>query len=382
MGFQSEQKVNSVNRPKILMTIGNLDAGGKERQLIALSKGLKNSNCFSTYIAVMNPNGLWESEASEYADRIIPIRRIFRFSLLSPLVHLIYSVKKEKVQLIHSWGSGIWDLLSLFAARICSIPYLHGGIRSSPPTLDLSDRLSRWSALKADAIVANSQAGLTAFGVKDHPRSRVIYNGIDFTRFEGLQDDISEDHNNLCMVANFSEKKDHCSLVSALPVIIDSFPDVSLTLVGHDAGTLEKVKSHALEIGVDKYIEFVTDSLNPEPYIAKSQIGLLTTNEATHGEGTANVLLEYMALSKPVVVSDNGGNNEVVNHGESGYLVPSGSPEEIAKYVIKLLNNKTLAEQMGQRGREILSRKFDLQKMVNSYISTYDELIKLDQESL
>jgi len=382
MGFISEQKVNLVNKTNILMTIGNLNAGGKERQLIALSKGLSNSNCFSTYIAVMNPNGLWESEASKFADKIISIKRIFRFGLLSPLIHLIYHVKKEKIQLIHTWGSGIWDLLSLFTARICKISYLHGGIRSSPPTLDFSDRLSRWSAIKADAIVANSQAGLRAFGVKNHPRSRVIYNGIDITRFEGLQTAISEGHNNLCMVANFSEKKDHFSLVSALPIIIDSFPDVSLTLVGHDAGTLEKVKSHAIEIGVEKYIEFVTDSLNPETYIAKSQIGILATNEATHGEGTANVLLEYMALSKPVVVSDNGGNSEVVNHGESGYLVPSGLPSEIAKCVIKLLNDRTLAAQMGQRGREILSRKFDLQNMVDSYISTYIEILKLNQETL
>lgn len=360
-----QQSLNTNDHPKILMIVGSLGAGGKERQIIALLKGLKKSGVFSTYIAVLNPSGLREIEASYYADQVIPIKRISSFDLLTPLIHLVSFTKKEKIRLIHTWGSGIWDLSGLLVARSCHIPFLHGGIRSSPTNLNFSNYLSRLSALRADAIVANSQAGLAAFGVEKNPRAKVIYNGIDMVRFKGL--DTYSGENNLCMVANFSDKKDHQSLVSALPLIINSFPDVELTLVGHDAGTLDQVRSSALELGVLKYIEFETDTLKPESFIAKSRIGIL----ATHGEGTSNALLEYMALSKPVIVSDNGGNREVVINGVNGYLIEAGSPRAISDHVIRLLEDKALAKQMGRAGRDLVLKKYNIQSMVDAFEELY-----------
>jgi len=374
MGFPKEQSSSDKDQLKILMLIGNLDAGGKERQLIALLKGLNARKHFLTTVAVMNPNGLRESEASQFADRVINISRVFDFDLLSPIIHLIRLVKQENIQVLHTWGSGIWDMVGLLVARICGLPMLHGGIRLSPAHLDFSNRLTKWSAQKADAIVANSQAGLQAFGLAYDSRSRVIYNGVDMSRFEGLPESPPVEKQNLCMVANFSNKKDHISLVAAMPAILKSFPDVQLLLVGHDAGTLEAVKAYASEIGVEAHIEYITDTLTPEPFIAKSRIGILSTNTMVHGEGTANVLLEYMALSKPVVASDNGGNREVVKDGTSGFVIKPGSPEEIVKHVNLLLGDGALAQEMGRAGKTILLEKFDMGKMVTAYVEVYQAL--------
>lgn len=378
MGLPKEQNANKKDQIKVLMLIGNLDAGGKERQLIALLKGLKERKHFSTIVAVMNPNGLRESEASQFASSLVNVSRLFGLDLLSPVIKLIRLVRWENIQVIHTWGSGIWDLVGLLAAKFCRVPMLHGGIRLSPSRLDFSNRLTKWSAQKADTIVANSQAGLKAFGFAADPRSRVIYNGVDMSRFEGLPESPPENHENLCMVANFSNKKDHISLVAAMPAILTSFPDARLLLVGHDAGTLDAVKAYASEIGVESHVEFITDTLRPEPFIAKSRIGILSTNEMVHGEGTANALLEYMALSKPVVVSDNGGNREVVKDGQSGFVIKPGSPEEIAKHVNLLLADATRAKEMGRMGKAILIEKFDMEKMVNAYVEIYQALKNQD----
>ena len=374
MGSPKKQNANKYDQIKVLMLIGNLDAGGKERQLIALLKGLKERKHFSTIVAVMNPNGLRESEASQFVNGLVNVNRLFGFDLISPVIKLTRLVRRENIHVIHTWGSGIWDVVGLLVAKFCHVPMLHGGIRLSPVRLDFSNRLTKWSAQKADAIIANSQAGLQAFCLADDPRSRVIYNGVDMSRFEGLPESPLENHENLCMVANFSNKKDHVSLVAAMSSILKAFPDARLLLVGHDAGTLDAVKAYALEIGVESHVEFITDTLHPEPYIAKSCIGILSTNETVHGEGTANALLEYMALSKPVVVSDNGGNREVVKDGESGFVIKPGSPDEIAKHVNLLLANSARAQEMGRVGKAILIEKFGLEKMVDAYVDIYQAL--------
>jgi len=356
---------------KILMTIGNLDAGGKERQLIELLKGLKKSSQFDTYVAVMNPDGLWKEEAEKYANIVVQVNRKFQFDLVTPLIYLSNLIKKERINIIHSWGSGLWDLISLILARINHKHYVHGGIQSSPAKLDFSDRLCRWSALFADVVVSNSYAGLIAYGMNKDNRSRVIYNGMDMSRFDGLLEETYQKEFNLCMVANFSHKKDHCTLISSLPTIIKAFPNVSLKLVGHDAGTLGEVKSFAKNLGVENHIEYITDTLEPEPIIAKSQVGILST----YSEGVANALLEYMALSKSVIVTDKGGSKEVVIEDETGYLVPLRNPEKIAEKVIFLLENPEKARQMGAAGRKRVIEKFSKEQLIYSFEAIYHQLI-------
>jgi len=360
---------NPEKRPVILIVIGSLGAGGKERQLIGLLKSLQLQKKYHTVLAVMNPDGLREKEASEFADELINISWKPGIGILSSISALIRIVKQSSVKMIHSWGSGSWDMVSLIVAKWCRIPFLHNGIRSAPGRLKGSDQLTRISAIFADRIVANSNAGLKAHKLDKHPEAKVIYNGMDTERFTPYRS-ITED-NNLCMVANFRVEKDHQTMIMALDCIRKSIPSVMLYLVGHDFDTLSAIQSMVNNLNLQDNVTFITDTLHPEPYIAKSKVGIL----ATHGEGISNVLLEYMGLCKPVIVSDNSGNPEVVENGVNGYLVSPGSAEELCESVVELCMHPALLEKMGMAGRRILEEKFSIPKMLNAYDETYTELI-------
>lgn len=356
--------------PVILMIIGGLGAGGKEQQLISLLKGIRERNTHSVILATMNKNGLREIEAAQFADEVLFVKRLFNLDFFTLLIYLIKISKKNHVRLIHSWGSGFWDLLGLILARILHIPLLHGGIRSAPAKLDFPNRLCKFSAGFADAIVANSKAGLLAYGVADYPKASVIYNGLDLSRFEGLETNNPEKHS-LCMVANFSDKKDHHSLILAMRSILKVFPDTHLTLVGHDAGTLCDSQKLVVDLSLSDHIDFVTDCLYPAPLIASAEVCIL----ATHGEGLSNVLLEYMALSKPVIVSNNGGNPEVIEDGSNGFLVTPQSPNAISEKVIDLFSRPDLARTIGKNGYETVVNKFSFESLINKYHSLYSDLI-------
>jgi len=351
------------------MIIGSLGAGGKERQLIIHLKALQEQQKYSTILVVLNSNGEREVESAYYADNSIKIDRKWKFDLISPLRELTKVTKKYNVSLIHSWGSGIWDCISLLLAKWHHIPILHNGIQSAPANLDFSNRLSRFSALFADIIISNSIAGLRAFKLEDHPETKVIYNGMDINSVS--QYTISRNRDHLCMVANFRSEKDHTTMIKALVNVSKAFPDVLLYLVGHNYGTLSEIERLVQELGLRDNVKFITDTLNPEPFIAQSEVCVL----ATHGEGVSNVLLEYMALKKPIVVSNNGGNSEVVINGLNGYLVTPKSVENLSSKIIELLSDKALAIKMGIEGRKICEVKFSIDKMETAFCKVYDELI-------
>jgi glycosyltransferase involved in cell wall biosynthesis len=197
----------------------------------------------------------------------------------------------------------------------------------------------------------------------------VIYNGLDLERFEDYS--TTKDQQFLCMVANFRKEKDHETMVRALREIVDEYPDISLILVGHDFGTLESTRRLVSSLKLENNVEYITDTMNPEPFIAKSAVCILST----FGEGISNVLLEYMALEKPVVVSNNGGNPEVVTDGVNGFLVEPQSSEAISARVIELLKDKEKAVQMGLAGRKMVEEKFSTDKMVSAFNNLYKDLI-------
>jgi len=358
---------------RVMMIIGRLGDGGKERQLLLLLKTLKQHRDIFTCLVVTNSGGEREREAAQVTDKLVVLRDRKKFDLIRPMIKLVHLVKTNKIGLIHTWGSGMWDLLGLFAGRWCHIPVLHNGIRSAPNQMNIYNHLTRLSARFSDATVANSQAGLNAFNLTKHPKSKVIYNGLDASRFN--KTDIQVEGCNLCMVANFQKRKDHRSLVLALPDILRCFPDITLTLVGHDYGTLKTIQGLVDELALSDTVKFITDCTHPEPLIGKCQIGILATNETVHGEGISNAILEYMALSKPVIASRNGGNPEVVVDNTTGFLVRPDSPKEISEKVIFLLNNSSIAQQMGEKGKSIVYERFSLTKMENDYIDLYKAIL-------
>ena len=105
--------------------------------------------------------------------------------------------------------------------------------------------------------------------------------------------------------------------------------------------------------------------------LAGSDIGLLTSHE----EGFSNAVLEAMASGLPMVVTDVGGNAEVVEDGLSGFVVEPHNPEKLGEAILKLANDSELRQKMGQRSRTTIENKFTLTECVNQYHRLYETLL-------
>ena len=87
------------------------------------------------------------------------------------------------------------------------------------------------------------------------------------------------------------------------------------------------------------------------------------------------VLLEAMALSRPVVASKTGGVPEVVDDGENGLLVEPGNPEAIAEAIESLIKQVGKAGQLGRNGRVRVSQNFTASTMAKKTANLYRRLV-------
>ena len=357
-----------MNSNRILLVIDCMAVGGTQRQIVELLKGLQHNGRFAARLAVIDPGGELEAVAAQAAAGLVPLGRKARFDC-TPALRLIWRARRAQTRLIHvfGWMSGLAGLL---AARCLRIPIIDGTIRHVPLALGRRDRIARWCALHSDWIVANSRAGLEAYGLSGHPRAQVIANGIDLMRFDHVVP-AAGDAPTVCMVANFRALKDHASVIAALPYIRAAVPGTQLVLVGKDLGTLAAHRRLADELRVSEAVRFVTDTVCPEPFIAGSQVCVL----ASPSESFSNAVLEYMALGKPVVATATCGENaHLISEGESGFLVPTKSPEAVAARVIELLRDPQRARRMGEAGQRQI-RVLAAPRMVAEYEALYERLL-------
>ena len=88
-------------------------------------------------------------------------------------------------------------------------------------------------------------------------------------------------------------------------------------------------------------------------------------------EGFSIVLLEAMALARPIVATRVSGNPEAVLDGQTGLLVPPTDPDAISTAVIYYLTHQDIAREMGMRGQTRLREEFTLAAMTRQYERLY-----------
>ncbi len=106
-------------------------------------------------------------------------------------------------------------------------------------------------------------------------------------------------------------------------------------------------------------------------YLSIADLFLLTSQSESFGL----VALEAMACEAPVIATRVGGVPEVVEEGETGFLLPIGDVEAMADAAMRILHNPRIQEEMGKRGRELAIERFTTDKIIPQYEALYTSLI-------
>jgi glycosyltransferase involved in cell wall biosynthesis len=92
-------------------------------------------------------------------------------------------------------------------------------------------------------------------------------------------------------------------------------------------------------------------------------------------EPFGGVVIEAMALGRPVVGTNAGGTPEQIDDGVTGHLVPPGDPPALAEAIGRLLADRELRERMGAAGRSRYLERFEFERFYGTMTAVYQELI-------
>ncbi len=170
-------------------------------------------------------------------------------------------------------------------------------------------------------------------------------------------------------IANFKAHKAHDVLLRAATEVRKTIPDVRFVLVG--AGPLEAdVRRHARELELDSTVVFAGYREDAQRVAGTCDVFALPSMY----EGLSIALLEAMALGRPSVVTRVGGLPELVTHGEQGLIVPPGNPSALAAELIRVLQDGSLRERLGEAARA-RAVQFDIRRAVHRMEEVYEELL-------
>jgi glycosyltransferase involved in cell wall biosynthesis len=359
---------------RVIHITDTLRSGGKERQLVELLKGLINTPDVECELIIMSD----DIHYSEVLDFGVKIHYIIRKSRKDPSVFLkLFKLLKErKPNILHSWNS-MCSIYALPALKLLRIKFVNGFLRDVPPSFQFGEKLwirSKLTFIFSDCIVSNSQAALQAYNVPFH-KAVCIHNGFDFNRIANLPsvETIRKKYEIVTpfvvgMVASFTYKKDYYSIVDAAKIILGKRSDITFLFIG-DGPTLGVMRKYVPERN-QPFIKFLGKQKNVEQLSAIFNVGVLTT----HGEGISNSIMEYMALSKPVVATDCAGNRELVKNRNTGFLIKVGDKNALVEKILMLLDKPTYARYLGVNGKSRLEAEFDMKKLTIRHLELYKKI--------
>jgi glycosyltransferase involved in cell wall biosynthesis len=92
-------------------------------------------------------------------------------------------------------------------------------------------------------------------------------------------------------------------------------------------------------------------------------------------EGVPKVLIEAASCGRPIVTTDVPGCREIVNHEDTGFLVPPEDAEELARRIRQLLDDPDLRREMGRNGRSRVEENFTARQVAGTIVECYDQLL-------
>lgn len=206
-------------------------------------------------------------------------------------------------------------------------------------------------------------------------RTRVIYGGADPRRY---CPDPAEPRRGVLFVGRLTPHKGVDRLLRALP---DGAAACLVGTGGHDAQAPERDYPALLrQLSRDRDVEFVgaaSDGDLPRLYRSAEVFVLPSVERTVYGkpirvsELLGLSLLEAMASATPVIASRVGGVPEIVEHGQTGFLVAPDDDRELADRLAQLLGDPVLARRMGQQARERVLDRFTWDAVARRCLDAY-----------
>jgi sugar transferase (PEP-CTERM/EpsH1 system associated) len=382
--MESERHRGFGRKIHVLHVVTSLLPGGTESGVVKMINDL-DEEIFCSSLCCLKATGELHSKLRNPRVKLFELHKEHGDNHFMSLRKIL---RVQKVDIIHSrnWGT-FFD--AVVGARLANTPFIvhgiHGIYSEDIQKMKLRRRLlQRFLSLGTHKLYAVADYlrdyYIRVVGVSAQ-RISTIHNGVDTETYTARGAEARREKKAklglppgeilIGAVGSLYWVKDPQTPLEAVAKVLRKRDDVRFLWVGGDrAGDVplkEKLQAQVKELGIEKKILY----LGPRDDVPSILAALDIFVSSSITEGMSNSILEAMASGLPVVATDVGGNSEIIQNREHGYLIPPRRPEVLADVLLQLASNRRLRTSLGRRARQRIEEKFSRKKMIENYQQMY-----------
>jgi glycosyltransferase involved in cell wall biosynthesis len=301
------------------------------------------------------------------------------------LIDFIKVIREEKIDVMHlqAYGASTFGRLAGIITGVPTIVHAHDDDSNYPWYQRIADLILSRSTDKAIAVSESVKESSVRKRKICEDRVVVMHNGIPLEKFRMPEsDEIEKEKGRLGIslnskvvgtVARLRKEKGIEYLLKSVPKVLAVFPNTIFLIVG-DGPLRGELESLSRRLRIDQNVIFTGYQEDVPKILSIFDIKVLPSLT----EGFGLVIVEAMAMGKPIIATNVGGTKEILKDGETGLLVPSKDPKILSEKIIYLLSNEGEAKRLGMKAKEE-SKKYDINLYVRRLEEQYSELVSSRQ---
>jgi len=235
---------------------------------------------------------------------------------------------------------------------------------------------------RSDVIISISRHIYEQFS-SDLKSNYLIYGGIDTEKWRKTEDKVEKmsllasTSILIACIGQITGWKNQTDFIHVAKNISDKHENVYFVIIGEDlSGREKKYKNELLKLVKSLNLQDRIQFLGHREDIKEVMNGIDILVHPAIDEPFGRVLIEAMALEKPVVAYNCGGPAEIILDGETGFLVEPHNFEQLAEKTMKLIDDKELCIRMEKAGRQRVVEKFNIERYVREMEAVFDDLME------
>jgi glycosyltransferase involved in cell wall biosynthesis len=366
---------------RVLFVVPALAVGGAERHVTTLLPRMDPARFTPSVICIGEEGALFPTLPAAGIEAVaLRLRKRQAVRALSELVMMMRRTRPDVV-VVQGYNA---EVLGRIAARIAgvkqTINWVHniGDVEPRGTVRRTVDRaLTRWTSGYFGVAEAQRRYLVDELGYPDD-KIRIIHNGVDPTKFSTSTDrgvraefGFAQDDPVVGIVAMLRPEKDHVSFLRAARTVVDELPHARFLIIG-DGPIRPELEALCSELKLTPNVHFAGSRDDVARLLQAIDVFVLSSVTV---ECFPISLLEAMACARPAVCSAVGGIPEMINDGETGYLVPPKDPQQLAARLVKLLQDPLTARRMGRAARARVEAEFDLDRSIAAAQQAIEDVV-------
>jgi glycosyltransferase involved in cell wall biosynthesis len=357
--------------------------GGMEKVITDLCRHM-NGDKYQSMICCTNLKGEFGQILEKEGYRIFLCAQNGKYEKYLRLLEVAKLLKRNRIDIVHSHSVACVE--GVMGGVLARTPVrIHTDHCKNYPTnwrYMRSEKIASYFADRFVAVSNHTKKDLVQWENISPDKIQVIYNGMNFGAEFG-----KEDHERILQelglkphqrvigsVGRIEYQKGYDLLVDSAKEILDRHPETRFVIVGGGSKE-EELRIQIRRLNLERHFILTGWRVDAPLILSTFDIFVMTSNF----EGMPIVLLEAMAMGKPIVSTAVGGSPEIIEHGENGFLLHDRNPNKLASLIAELLVNEGRRKEMGEKGRRNYRMNFTAEKMAEEYSNLYEKYLSSKQ---